>query len=402
MAKQAPVAPARRFVTLPIRDALLGRERDTYLTRVPPQESLGDRVPSSSSAAEILHPGPIDCNLGFSQWGPSPRAAAAFRDFDVEAVSRYPERFHDTLLKPAILDRFAGSGLGAGELFLGHGSFNLLERLIHKFLRPDRMIGVGPQFVELPSEFKAAGGTYETLPLVAERSSLPVEALEAAIERRSPSIVYIDNPNNPTGQAFPLADMARLAGAAGRSGAVLLVDEALGDFVADSESSIHLVASHPNVIVTRSFSKALGLAAERVGYMFMSRPLAALYRKVDVPFEPGIIAATLAACTLRDHGFIGFVRSEVRWIKAQVVHALGEAGLTVLPTHDDVSILTVHAPSRNIVEELRTHGILGQAGSSFARTHPRWDDSYCRVRLVHRTLVPQLCERILGLARRGA
>ena len=120
--------------------------------------------------------------------------------------------------------------------------------------------------------------------------------------------------------------------------------------------------------MARSFSKALGLAAERVGYMFLSRPLADLYRRVDVPFEPGIVAATLAAHTLRDMSFLGSVRCEVRWIKAQVVRALGKAGLTVLPTHPNVSILTVHAPSRNVVQELRERGIQGQAGSSFART----------------------------------
>ena len=151
------------------------------------------------------------------------------------------------------------------------------------------------------------------------------------------------------------------------------------------------------MIVARSFSKAFGLAAERVGYAFFSAPLAEHYRPVDVPFEPGLLAATLARETLRDSAYIEHVRGEVSWAKAEIVRALGDAGLEVLPTHPSVSILTVHAPARDLRRQLRSRGILVQAGSSFGRTHAAWDDSYCRLRIVARPLVATLCERIRSL-----
>jgi histidinol-phosphate aminotransferase len=378
----------------PIRPSLLQHERDTYLNR-PQADGFSATSPTPDPVAvEISHPEPIDCNLGYSQWGVSPLAQAALREFDADAVARYPERHHETLLKPAVLERFGGGGLTPHHLFFGHGSFNLIERVISKFLRATHMIGIGPQFAELPSEFKAAGGTYQPLPLLEPSFSLPMDDLESEIARRASAVVYIDNPNNPTGQAFPLADMERLAKRCEEQDTVLLVDEALGDFVDDEESAIHLVPRYPNLIVTRSFSKALGLAAERVGYMFLSGPLAPIYRQVDVPFEPGIVAATLARHTLHDTTYLERVRTEVKSIKAEVVRALEDAGLTVLPSHEGTSILTVHNPGRDIFRELGSLGVLLQAGSSFSQTHDEWDDSYCRLRVVHRDQLPLLCERI--------
>jgi histidinol-phosphate aminotransferase len=377
---------------LPIRDSLLDHERDTYLSRAHPVSADDALAAGGFSALE-----PIDCLLGCGQWGLAPLARAAYAGFDLEALAHYPERFHETLLAPALLWRFAGHGVTAEQLFLGHGSFNLLERIVHKLVRPGCLLGIGPQFAEIPSEWKAAGGSYLPLPLEAPSYTLPLAALENALARDPVSLVYVDNPNNPLGRHFPLADMEQLATLCARHSAILVVDEALGDFIADEESCIRLTTSHENVIVTRSFSKALGLAAERVGYAFFSPALAEHYRPIDVPFEPGLLAATLARETLRDAAFLGHVRAEVVWAKAEIVRALGDAGLQVLPTHPGVSILTVHAPARDLRRQLRSRGVLVQAGSSFGRTHAAWDDSYCRLRIVGRPLVTTLCERIRSL-----
>ena len=142
----------------PIRRSLLTHERDTYLIR--PNANGGTATsPSPAAALDATDTEPIDCNLGYSQWGPSPLAVAALADFDASSLAAYPERHHETLLKPAVLERFQARGLTPHHLFFGHGSFNLIERVIHKFLKATRMIGLGPQFAELPSEFKAAGGT---------------------------------------------------------------------------------------------------------------------------------------------------------------------------------------------------------------------------------------------------
>jgi histidinol-phosphate aminotransferase len=379
-------------VGLSIREGLLLQPRDTYLRpaeRVKPEDALRA---GGYSALE-----PIDCLLGCGQWGVSSLARQALASFDPKALSPYPERFHETLLAPAVLERFRGVDLRPEQLFFGHGSFNVLERVLHKLLRPGRMLGLGPQFIEIPHEWRAAGGSYEPLPLEPPDYALPIEAFERALAEDGAAVVYVDNPNNPLGRHFPPEQMDRLATACARHGAILVVDEALGDFLDDSLSCARLAVSHDNVIVTRSFSKALGLAAERVGYAFFSTALAPYYRQVDVPFEPGVVAATLARETLRDRPFLERVRREAAAAKAEIVRALGDARLEVLPTHPGVSILTVHDSFRDARRLLRSRGILVQPGSSFGRTHAGWDDTYCRLRVVAGPLVAVLCERIRSL-----
>ncbi len=374
---------------LRIRESLFYYERDSYV------------VPGGH--AEPPYPGEapnektIDCASGYFRFGAARAIRKALRDFDPDEVARYPEATHETLLKPALLERFQAAGVGPDQLFLGHGSFNLMERVIHKLLQADEMLGVGPQFNEVPSEFQEAGGAYRAFPLDEDGYRLPLAKLEEALAGHPVSVVYVDNPNNPLGLHFDAADLERLARSCEKRGTVLLVDEAWGDYVPDVESAIQMVGRHPNVIVVRSFSKGLGLAGERVGYMFLSEPLARYYRQVDTPFEPGIVAATLARAVLDDHDLLDGVRQEARRAKRRISEAFLAAGFRVLPTHPNVAIMAVEAPARNVVRELRARGIRVLPGSSFARTHPGWDDSFCRVRIVERELVEPLCRRIAEL-----
>ena len=378
-----------------IRTSLLDYHRDSYVA--PAGALAGPVAVDGEKTAEAFDGGPIDCASGFVRIGTTRIVEAALRRFDPEAVARYPQARHEQLLKPAILERFRPEGIDPGQLFLGHGSFNLIERVIHKLLRADEMLGVGPQFTEVPSEFQEAGGTYRSILLDETGYALPVAALEAALASRPVSILYIDNPNNPLGTFFEPADLERLAIACERSGAVLLVDEAWGDYVDDDASAVHLVGRHPNVIVVRSFSKALGLAGERVGYMFLSRPLAPYYAQADIPFEPGIVGATLARAILDEPGLVEEIRRETRRNKETLTAAFRAAGLNVLPSHPNVGIMAVESPSRDVVSRLRRYGVRVLPGSSFEHTHPRWDDGFCRVRIVERNLVDPLCRRIAGL-----
>ena len=373
----------------PVRDALRGYTRDSYVR--------GLAKCDACDSPEAFAGGIIDCATGIFEFEPSPRVIRALHEFRVERLDRYTASSVESLLKRAILDRFQAEGAGEHQLFLGHGSFNLLERLIHKFLRPAAMAGVGPQFCEVPSEFAAAGGRYQAFPLVGPEASLPISTLEAELETEAWSVLYIDSPNNPLGHAFEPAAIERLAVACDRTGTALVVDEAFGDYLADSTSAIHLVPRYRNLIVVRSFSKALGLAAERIGYMFMSEELAKLYREIDVPFEPGIVAQTLARETLADPEWIERVRVEVRQAKSQIVATLANTDVRILPTHPDVAIMALHRPGRDLSCDLRQRGIVALPGSSFSHTHESWDDSYCRLRIVRGDLLELLCRRLATL-----
>jgi histidinol-phosphate aminotransferase len=370
----------------PIKDVLRRYHRDSYVRRSSTCESC--------DAPEAFAGGIIDCATGIFEFDPSPRVARAIGAFDVTRLDRYTPYAVELVLKRAILDRFRPAGVTEQQVFLGHGSFNLLERLIHKFLKPGTMVGIGPQFSEVPSEFAAAGGHYRSFPLLEPDASLPMSALENELQANACSVLYIDNPNNPLGRAFEPAALERLAAICDRTGTALLVDEAFADYLDDAASAIHLVPRYRNLIVVRSFSKALGLAGERIGYMFLSTELARVYREIDVPYEPGIVAQTLAVETLADPAWIERVRDEVRHAKIRIVAALSKADIRVLPTHPDVAIMAVHRPGADLSCDFRQRGIVALPGSNFTNTHAAWDDSYCRLRVVHGEPLELLCRRL--------
>jgi histidinol-phosphate aminotransferase len=372
-----------------VRDALRDYARDSYVRRSPSCDAC--------DAPGTFPGGIIDCATGIYECEPSPRLKRALREFDVHMLDRYAPFAVEVVLKRALLARFQPAGLTEQQLFLGHGSFNLFERLIHKFLKTGTMLGIGPQFSEVPSEFVAAGGRYQPFPLLAPDASLPMAALEAALEGGGCSILYIDNPNNPLGRAFDTASLERLAALCDRHGTAFLIDEAFGDYLADDFSAIHLVPRFRNLIVVRSFSKALGLAGERIGYMFMSPDLARVYREVDVPYEPGVVAQMLALETLGDTAWMDRVRLEVRQAKNRMVAALAKTTVRFLPTHPDVAIMSIHRPGGDLSCDLRQRGIVGLAGSNFSNTHAAWDDSYCRLRVVDGDHIALLCQRLATL-----
>lgn len=364
---------------LQIRKSVKGYVRDSYLgTTIKLNPALN----------------PIDCAIGSSQWGMSTRATAAHLAHNVNTLTRYAEPVHSRLAE-MLYQRF-GQKPESAPLFLGHGSFNLAERVIHKFIEPSVMIGVGPQFNEIPSEFVAAGGTYQPVPLREPKYVFPLEAIKQQIETGG-SIVYIDNPNNPTGQLQTIDVVAEIAEHAEKHGTMLLVDEAYGDFVDDSQSAAHLVSRFSNMIVIRSFSKALGLAAARIGYMFMSPELAKHYRNLDVPFEPTLHSAELAVATLEDTDFMRSVRNHAAESKSVLIPVLCEAGFQVLPTHPQNSILAVRLPGGDAVQTFASISVTVEPGSAFVQTNKTWDDSYCRLRLPSMELLPELADRIRSL-----
>jgi histidinol-phosphate aminotransferase len=384
-----PSAARRPEPGWPIRDVLRNYTRDTYIRRTP--------LCDSCDGPEAFAGGILDCATGIFEYDLSPRVARALCEFDVHRLDRYTPYSIEVRLKQAILDRFRPAGVTEQQVFLGHGSFNLLERLIHKFLKPGMMAGVGPQFSEVPSEFEAAGGHYRQFLLIEPDASLPMNALERELGTDAWSVLYLDNPNNPLGRAFDPAQVEHLAAICDRTGTVLLVDEAFGDYLDDAASAIHLVPRYRNLIVVRSFSKALGLAGERIGYMFLSAELARVYREVDVPYEPGIVAQTLAIETLSDPAWMDRVRAEVRQAKKRIVEALSHTDVRVLPTHPDVAIMAIQRPGADLSCDLRQKGIVALPGSAFANTHPVWDDSFCRLRVMHGDQLDLLCARLRTL-----
>lgn len=349
-----------------IRKNVLGYVRDTYL--------------GSSEIEYNKKYSMIDCLIGSSQWGVSKKATEIIAQHDIRVQAVYPEPFYAQLLKPAILRRFDVAGLESENVFFGHGSFNLAERLIHKLISPGLMIGVGPQFNEIPSEFIAAGGTYKTAQIKGPDYAFPKEELKNSL-REEVSVLYIDNPNNPLGRLVDIQDLRELVAVADQENVIVIVDEAYADFVDDKQSAANLVPHFGNVAVLHSFSKALGLAAARIGYMFLSSGIAKHYQPLDVPFEPTLFSAQLAKATLDDSNFILHIRKSTTTSKQLLMPLLQKVGFTILPTHPATSIMTLFKEGHDVVKMFASISVSVEPGSAFRKTHSGWDNSYCRLRL---------------------
>jgi histidinol-phosphate aminotransferase len=362
-----------------LRCQLANYSRDTYLVE---NKELCEPIFSS-----------IDCEVGYSPFGCSMKMLNLMKEFDFSEVACYPEMFYSGLLKPAIVEYFSEANLNPANIFFGHGSFNLAERVIHKLIVPKSMLGYGPQFNEIPTEMEAAGGLYRPIQLT-DNFQFPLHEVLYQLRSDKDSLLYLDNPNNPTGHLISLNDVECMVKEAEKNEIIVLVDEAYGDFVANEYSAINLINKHSNLIVIRSFSKALGLAAQRIGYTIMSDCLVPYFAKVDVPFEPTLVSAIMAGAVLGDQKFIDSVRVRSHLVKKQICEVILQRGLEILPTHPDVSILMVHKPATNLFEKFQKIGINVENGVSYKRTNFIMDSSFVRLRVPNEVNTQILLERI--------
>ena len=162
-----------------------------------------------------------------------------------------------------------------------------------------------------------------------------VEHLLSAVTERT-SVVFLANPNNPTGSFVRRGELARLH--AGLPASVLLVvDQAYAEYLdpADDDGGLALAAAHDNVLVTRTFSKIYGLAGERVGWATGAPELVAALNRIRGPFNVTVSAQAAAVAALADQDFVAASRAHNRAVRAEfvgAVEALGNHGLRALPS----------------------------------------------------------------------
>ncbi|OYW46173.1 MAG: histidinol-phosphate transaminase [Sphingomonadales bacterium 32-68-7] len=162
-----------------------------------------------------------------------------------------------------------------------------------------------------------------------------IAALLACVTERT-RVVFIANPNNPTGSFLSRAELARLH--AGLPGEILLVlDQAYAEYVdpEDDDGGLELAAAHPNVLATRTFAKAYGLAGERVGWATGAPPLIDALNRIRGPFNINTGAQAVATAALADQDFVARSRAHNRTERARfaaAIGALGNHGLRAVPS----------------------------------------------------------------------
>ena len=290
--------------------------------------------------------------------GPSPRALQAMQAA-LQEVWLYPDgNGHD--LKQALAVRH---GVDTAQITLGNGSNDLLVLLAEAFLTPATSAVISEYaFAIYGIAIQATGARARIARAHAEVSAMPfghdLNAMLALIDD-STRLVYIANPNNPTGSWCTQEQVLRFLNAVPRSTMVVL-DEAYFEYAREfgCPDGIALVDSYPNLVVLRTFSKAHGLAGVRVGYGVSHPDVADVLNRVRQPFNVGIPALVGAQAALTDPGQVQRAVALVREGKALLLRELPPLGVKVYPSAGNFVLADVGASGQAVYERLLQQGVI--------------------------------------------
>jgi histidinol-phosphate aminotransferase len=284
--------------------------------------------------------------------GPSPKALAAIQAA-LSDLALYPDG-GGFALKAAICRRF---GVRPEQIILGNGSNDVLELAARTFLQPgDSAIYSQHAFAVYPLVTQAVGATGIEVP--AKDFGNDLDGMLAAI-RPDTKLVFLANPNNPTGTFVPGGALhAFLKRVPAR--VLVLVDEAYGEYLdgADAYNSVPWLAEFPNLILSRTLSKAFGLAGLRIGFGFAAPELIDLMNRVRQPFNVNHLAMVAAVAALADDEFIEKSRklnsAGVAFLRA----AFDERGIAHLPAYGNFVTFKLGANAGKVFEFLLKRGVI--------------------------------------------
>jgi histidinol-phosphate aminotransferase len=281
-------------------------------------------VPGKSGAPGVAKVHKLSSNE--SPLGPSPKAIEAFRN-EAGNLALYPDgSAYD--LRAAIA---AHHGLDAEHIICGNGSDELISLLAHVYLSPgDEGLYTQYGFLVYPIAIRAAGGVPVSAP--EERFTASVEGLLAKISSRT-RMIFLANPNNPTGTYLPIKEVGRLQ-AAMPSEALLVLDAAYAEYVENNDyaAGAELVSCCENVVMLRTFSKIHGLASLRLGWAYAPPAVVAALNRVRGPFNVNAAALAAGRAAIADKGHVAAAAAHNSHWLPWVSERIDGIGLEAIPS----------------------------------------------------------------------
>ena len=394
------------------------------------RKELLDRKLVSYALEHIeLPPGVVDCSEGCNPYGFPPECGRVLKEFDPARMCPYP---HSDALYDAIHDYWKDViDIERSNILLADGSINALYIINNIFDTHDSMVlGVSPQFTDyymhaemigidyapyqLKKEFNFRFDTYEFLSMhfIADKYAA------ASMPGKTYNFIYIDNPNNPTGQCIDIDEIEEIVAKALKKDIMVIIDEAYGDFMPKENSAVQLFSKYPNLAVVKTLSKAFGLAGLRAGYVIAHKDLIGYMRKMVNPYMVSELAREVAAEALKHPEFLEKCREDFAGMKAEIRDTLnppvikmykkGEGDdaetyekkmpgpasgrLHMAETLDTNSLLLLYHDDKDIklAEEFLKRGVLVIDGYDFKGL----DSTSARVRLPKKEEFPKLLEAI--------
>lgn len=302
-----------------------------------------------------------------SAYGPCEKAKAAFQEAMNEA-NRYPDTDGGEL-RAAV----AGlHGIQPENVTLGCGSTELLRTAAEVWLGKGKsLVMATPSYDSMAQAGVLTGAEVRAVPLSRYRSH-DLEAMLGKIDATT-GLVYICNPNNPTGSLTPKVAIENFL-AKVPPAVVVLIDEAYHDYVVptgDYGSWVTHAARDPRLIVTRSFSKAYGLAGLRVGYAVSSAEVAGRLSARLLPCGINVVGARTAVAALSDQSYVKKIFTQNSNDRSEFYNAVNVRMLRCVDSEANFVLLKTHGSGKEAAELLRTKGVLVTAGYPYFERYIR-------------------------------
>src|SRR3954471_14812629 len=275
------------------------------MSRPVPNPGILEIAPYTPGKSPVPEPGRKVFKLSANETplGPSPKAMAAYRSA-VDHLEDYPEGT-SRVLREAIGRTF---GLDPDRIICGAGSDEILNLLAHAYLKHgDEAISTAHGFLVYPIATMANGAINVVAPET--NFTADVDAILARVSPRT-KLVWLANPNNPTGTYLPFDEVKRLRGALPPH-VLLVLDAAYSEYVRrnDYEAGIELVATCENVVMCRTFSKIYGLAALRLGWLYGPAHVVDAINRIRGPFNVNAAAIAAGIAAIQDAAHVERARA---------------------------------------------------------------------------------------------
>jgi histidinol-phosphate aminotransferase len=327
--------------------------RRTLLERLAAAAAASMIAPHTTAASRSS--GPVRLHRNENAYGPSPAAAAAIRDAATTVASRYPDAEVESLRRK-IADRHA---VAPEQVVLGCGSSEILRMAVEAFAgRAKKVIAASPTYDGIAVQARRAAADVVGVPLRRDYAhDLP--AMRASADTAG-GLIYICNPNNPTGTLTRRQELESLLHSVPPT-VYVVIDEAYHHYVGESPdyaSFIDRPVSDDRVIVTRSFSKVHGLAGVRVGYAIAARDTARALASRQLGDSVSAVAARAAAAALDDTEHVRMSVNRNIDDRQEFVNQAISRMLRPVDSQANFFMVNTGGPAREVVEHCATHGIL--------------------------------------------
>jgi histidinol-phosphate aminotransferase len=297
-----------------------------------------------------------------SNENPYPPVAEVIRaiEQELEQLNRYPNSGSYYLCQE--LSRFLD--VESAQIFVGNGSNEIIDLLVRAFINPkDEIVYPFPSFIVYPIVAQLMGVKAVEVPL--EDYRLDLVAMKEAVTPRT-KIVFICNPNNPTGTYVTRDEVERFLDGL-RTDIIVAFDEAYYEYVVadDFPDTLELLKDHPNIIIFRTFSKIHSLSGLRVGYSISHQDLVTCLHMVRQPFNVNRIAQAAARAALRHFDRTRERIQENREQMKKVRDNLIDLGFEVPPSQTNFLLAVPPKGSEDLTEELMNRGIIVRDMSPF-------------------------------------